>query len=127
MTTPTNGKKTWYIADGYLPYPTEVKDGSFEGHEAVMFLNCNTVDAEVFLDIYYEEKDPVKDIKLTVKAERVKCIRMDRPEDINGVALGRQEQYSLRVRSNINIIVQYGRMDIAQPNLAYIGIMGYAD
>lgn len=122
-----NGKKNWYIVDGYLPYSKEVKDGNFEGHEAVMFLNCNSEDAHVFLDIYYEEKEPVKDIAIIVKAERVKCIRMDHPSDIGDVVLDKQEQYSLRVRSDKNIIVQYGRMDIAQPNLSYIGLMGYSE
>ena len=122
-----NGKKNWFVVDGYLPYPGEMKDAGFQGHEAIMLLNCNEQDADVSFDIYYEDKPPVKDIKILVGAERVKCIRMDHPDEIGGVMLGRQEQYSLRIRSNVNIIVQYGRMDIAQPNLAYIGTMGYAE
>ena len=120
-----NGKKNWYIVDGYLPYAGEVRDADFQGHEAVMLLNCNDRDARVEMDIYFEDRPPVKNIPVTVGAERVKCLRMDHPEDIGGAALGRQQQYSLRFRSDINIIVQYGRMDIAQPNLAYIGLMGY--
>jgi hypothetical protein len=122
-----NGKKNWYIVDGYLPYPGEVKEKRFEGHEAVMLLNCNEEDAEVLIDIYYEEKKPVKDIRIRVKAETVKCIRMDHPDEIGGVMLGRQEQYSLRIRSNVSIVAQYGRMDVAQPNLAYIGMIGYSE
>ena len=121
----SNGKKNWYIVDGYLPYAGEVKNADFAGHEAVMFLNCNEKDAHVFLDFYFEDRAPVKDIPVLVKAERVLCLRMDKPEDIGGLVLDRQLQYSLRVRSDENIIVQYGRMDIAQPNLAYIGLMGY--
>ena len=122
-----NGKRNWYIVDGYLPYPGEVKEAHFEGHEAVMLLNCNAEDAVVLIDIYYEIKKPVRDIKIIVKAESVKCIRMDHPDEIGGVVLERQEQYSLRIRSNVNIVVQYGRMDIAQPNLAYIGMLGYSE
>ena len=120
-----NGKKNWYIVDGYLPYPSAVKNADFAGHEAVMFLNCNGKDAHVFLDFFFEDRPPVKDIPVTVEAERVLCLRMDKPEDIGGLVLLRQQQYSLRVRSDENIIVQYGRMDIAQSNLAYIGLMGY--
>lgn len=121
------GKKNWYIVDGYLPYAGEVKNGNFQGHEAVMILNCNEVSAKVYMDIYYEEKDPVKDILIEVGAERVKCLRMDNPADVGGVVLGRQEQYSLRFRSDVNVVIQYGRMDLAQPNLAYIGLMGYSE
>ena len=49
------------------------------------------------------------------------------PDDVGGVVLGRQEQYSLRFRSDVNVVIQYGRMDLAQPNLAYIGLMGYSE
>lgn len=122
-----NGKKSWYIVDGYLPYAGPVADAGFQGHEAVMLLNCNETDAHALIDIYFEDRPPVKGIAVTVGAERVHCLRMDRPEDIGGVELGRQEQYSLRITSDINIVVQYGRMDLAQPNLAYIGVMGYSE
>ncbi|MFC3804193.1 sensory rhodopsin transducer [Cohnella sp. GCM10012308] len=121
------GAKNWYIVDGYLPYKGKVEGEIFEGHEAVMILNCQDEDAEIFMDIYYEDRDPDENIRVSAKAKRVKCIRMDRPDDIGGIRLDRQLQYSLRFRSNIEVIIQYGRMDIAQPNLAYIGMMGYSE
>lgn len=121
------GKKNWYIVDGYLPYEGKVDNGNFKGHEAVMILNCNDAAAKVYMDIYYEDKPPVKDVLIEVGAERVKCLRMDIPDDIGGVVLNRQEQYSLRFRSDVNVIIQYGRMDLAQDNLAYIGLMGYGE
>ena len=52
-----NGKKNWYIVDGYLPYAGEVKDAGFEGHEAVMILNCQDTPATVKMDIYFEEEE----------------------------------------------------------------------
>jgi len=121
------GAKNWYIIDGYLPYKGKVDGDIFEGHEAVMILNCQSEDAEVRMDIFYEEREPDRDIPILVKAERVKCIRMDHPEEIGGIRLERQQQYSLRFRSDKDVIVQYGRMDIAQPNLAYIGMIGYSE
>lgn len=121
------GKRNWYVIDGYLPYKGKVVDEPFEGHEAIMILNCHDEDAEIAMDIYYEDCEPDLGIPLTVAARRVKCFRMDKPEDIGGIVLERQRQYSLRFRSNIEVVLQYGRMDIAQPNLAYIGLMGYAE
>ncbi|GGD83845.1 sensory rhodopsin transducer [Paenibacillus nasutitermitis] len=121
------GAKNWYIVDGYLPYKGKVEGDIFEGHEAVMILNCQNEDAEIFMDIYYEDRDPDENIRITAQAKRVKCIRMDHPDEIGGIRLERQLQYSLRFRSNIEVIIQYGRMDIAQPNLAYIGMMGYSE
>ena len=36
-------------------------------------------------------------------------------------------QYSLRIRSDVGVVVQYGRMDINQSNLAYIATLGYPE
>ncbi len=121
------GARNWYVVDGYLPYKGKVDDDIFEGHEAIMILNCHDEDAEIFMDIYYEDRDPDENIKIASPAKRVKCIRMDHPEEIGGIRLDRQRQYSLRFRSNIEVVIQYGRMDIAQSNLAYIGMMGYSE
>lgn len=121
------GAKNWYVIDGYLPFKGKVDDEPFEGHEAIMILNCHDEQAIVQMDIYYEDREPDAGIEIVVPARRVKCVRMDHPEEIGGVELGRQVQYSLRFRSDIEVVIQYGRMDIAQPNLAYIGLMGYSE
>jgi Uncharacterized protein conserved in bacteria len=121
------GKKNWYIIDGWLPSREEIKNAGLEGHEAVMVLNCQNTEAEITLDIFYDNREPDEGLKITVPAKRVKCIRMDHQDEIGGVILNRETQYSLRIRSNIEVIVQYGRMDVTQPNLAYIGMMGYSE
>ncbi|WP_135554359.1 sensory rhodopsin transducer [Paenibacillus cymbidii] len=123
------GAKNWYVIDGYLPYRGKVAADSepFEGHEAIMILNCHDEDAAIFMDIYYEDREPDMAVALAVPARRVRCFRMDRPDDIGGIRLERQMQYSLRFRSSVEVIVQYGRMDVAQPNLAYIGLLGYSE
>ena len=122
-----DGKKTWYIADGWIPRYTNTENSGYEGHEALIVLNCNDVEAEVYLDFFFEDKDPIENIKVTIPAKRVKCFRMDKPGEIGGVVLGRLYQYSLRVRSEIDIVVQFGRMDVTQPNCSYIGLMGYSE
>jgi len=126
MAEDKKGAKTWYIADGWLPLKQETKDAGLEGHEAIIILNCNDKDAEVMMDIYFEEKEPIKNIKLVISARRVKCFRMDHPDEIGGVKIERLFQYALRFRSDLDVIVQYGRMDVAQPNLAYIGTMAFS-
>lgn len=122
-----NGKKSWYIADGWIPVEKATDDSGYVGHEALILLNCNDEDAKVFIDVYFEDKDPVENISVTVPAKRVRCLRMDKPEEIGGVVLGRLYQYSLRIRSEIPIVAQFGRMDVTQPNCSYIGLMGYSE
>lgn len=50
-----------------------------------MILNCNDKDANIKMDIFFEDKEPVTDILIVVPARREKCFRMDRPEEIGGL------------------------------------------
>ncbi len=119
----TTGAKIWYFPDGYLPEKSTT--GSLEAHEALMLLNVNATPANVRLDFYFEDRDPVKDIPVTVAPERVRTLRLDRPEHIGGLTIPPLTQYSIRVRSDVEIVAQFGRLDATQPNLAYYGSMGY--
>jgi len=121
------GKKTWFIADGWIPMKGAENGTGLEGHEALIILNCKSKDAFVRLDFFFEDKDPIEGIKVTVPQKRVRCFRMDHSEDIGGIDLGIKEQYALKITSNVNIVVQFGRMDVTQSNLAYIGVMGYSE
>ncbi len=126
MESSAGGSKLWFVADGYLPLKTKTDNTGFEGHEAIMILNCGDRPAQVLMDIFFENREPIEGVKLTVPARRIKCFRMDHPGEIGGVEIKRLEQYALRFRSDIEVIVQYGRMDVSQANLAYIGLMGHA-
>ena len=117
------GSKIWYFADGYLPEKSDA--GSVEAHEALMLLNVNTTDANVVLNFYFDDRDPVTDIEILVKAERIIALRLDNPDDIGGLVIPPLTQYAIRVTSNINIIVQFGRVDTTQSNMAYYSPMGY--
>ena len=121
------GSKVWYIADGWMPLKNETENTGYEGHESIIILNTNNKDAEVLMDIYFEEKEPIESVKIIVPAKRVKCFRMDRSNEIGGLEIKRLYQYALRFRSDIEVIIQYGRMDVTQPNLAYIGTMAYSE
>lgn len=118
------GSKTWFIADGWMPSKTPRKAEDYEGHESIMLLNCQDQEAKVYLDLFFENNDPIKDILIIVPSNRVKCVRLDHPEEIGGVKIPRLTQYAMRLRSDIDVIVQYGRMDITQPNLAFMALMG---
>lgn len=117
----TKGKKVWVFPDGDLPQPGDKEPF---GHESLIILNLNDKDTTVKFDIYFEDTDPVKDITSVIKAERVRCFRLDKPvgEDNYQIPPG---QYSLVVRSELPVVAQIGRMDVQQPNLAYYTTMGY--
>lgn len=108
-------------------FKNETEDASYEGHESIIILNSNNKDAEVLMDIYFEDKEPFEGIKFFVPSKRVKCFRMDHSNEIGGIEVERLTRYALRFRSDVEVIIQYGRMDVTQPNLAYIGTMAYSE
>lgn len=116
-----DGRKVWIIPDGELPPKGE---GEIEGHESLLILNTSPEDANILLDLYFPEREPVLGIPLLVAAERVRCFRMDKPigPDSYQVPFG---QYALRIRSSVPVVVQFGRADVRQANLAYYCTLGF--
>jgi hypothetical protein len=119
------GAKRWYFPDGYLPEKST--EGTLDSHEALMLLNMNESEAHIKIDIYYADRDPVKDIEINVDPERIKTIRLDKPGELGGHEIPVLTQYSLRVRSDIPVVAQFGRLDATQSNLAYYGTMGFCE
>lgn len=111
------GKNVWLFPDGDLPEPD--KESPYQAHEALIILNTSDKDANIKMNIYFSDKDPVENIPLEVKAKRVKCIRLDKPEEIGGVKIPLHVQYALRLESNVKIAVTFGRLDTSSKKLAY--------
>lgn len=105
----------WLIPDAYLP---EKGSGELVGHEAVCLLNTGFQTANVKLDFYFEDRDAIKDVSVTLAGERTLHLRLDDPEALGGLELPRLVPYAIRVRSDVPIVVQHSRMDVTQPNLA---------
>lgn len=121
------GKKSWFIVDGYRPPAEPDPSIKYEGHECVMILNTNSQDANVKISIYFEDRDPIEDISLIVPAKRIRAFRSNDKSVFGEHVPGISEQYSLVIRSDIGVIVQYGRLDVQQSNLAYLATLGYAE
>ncbi len=118
------GKKTWIIPDCELPKPGE---GAAKGHESVIIVNDSDVDAEINVKLFFVDKDAYEGIKWTVKAGRVRCFRMNNTDDMCGFEVPFETQYAMKLASNTNIVVQYGRLDNTQSNLAFYTTLGYAE
>nr|MBC8252747.1 hypothetical protein [Ardenticatenia bacterium] len=84
-TVQREGSLKWLFPDGYLP---EVNvEGEMKSHEALMMLNTGPEPAHVELDLYFEDRDPVKGIRVEVGAERVVCVRMDEADQLDGLSI----------------------------------------
>ena len=117
------GKKVWFFPDGELP-PPEV--GEMLGHESLIVLNAGGSVARVKMILYFEDRDPADGIEFDVAPRRVRCLRMDKPEHLGGFAVPIAVQYAIELRSDRPVIVQYGRLDTRQANMAFYTTMAYA-
>jgi len=116
------GKKDWFFPDGDRP---PFGDSEMKGHESYVVLNPNNQDANISVTFYFEDKEPVTDIKITVKSNRVFCFQTHNPEHFGGHIIPVATQYAAKFESDSPVIIQYGRLDSRQANLAYYTTMGY--
>ncbi len=118
------GKKIWFFPDGDRP---PFGESPLKGHESVVILNPNGTCANVKLTLYFEDTDPVGEIAVCVGAERVKCVQTHNREIFGEHVLPVATQYAIKVESDTPVIVQYGRLDSRQDNLAYYTTMGFGE
>ena len=118
-----SGKKQWYIVDGYRPSPAPDPAAVYEGHESIMILNPNAKDAHVLISVFFEDRDPVENIPYLVPAKRIRCFKSHEKDVLGGLEIGVGVQYSMQIKSDVGVIVQYGRLDVQQSNMAYMALM----
>ena len=116
------GKKNWIIPDCELPPEGE---GELKGHESVIVVNDSDKTAHIKVKLFFVDKDCYEGINWTVEAGRVRCFRMNNPDDMSGYVVEKELQYAMKLESDQKIVVQYGRLDNRQTNLAYYTTLGY--
>ena len=116
------GKRCWVFGDGDLP-PAGAKEPF--GHEALMITNTGGKEAVVELELLFEDRDPVRGIRLSVGAQRVKCVRLDRPVGQPPYSI-KPGQYAVVLRSSVPVVAVFGRLDVRQDNLAYYSVQGFS-
>ena len=116
------GKKYWIIPDCELPPEGE---GVLKGHESVIVVNDSKKTAEIRVKLFFTDKECLDDILWRVPPQSVRCFRMNNAEDMNGHIPPLETQYAMKLSSTEKIVVQYGRLDNRQTNLAYYTTLGY--
>ncbi len=118
------GSRVWVFPDGELPPPG---DYPAKGHESVIILNTSDAPATCRLTIYYTDREPVEDIEVVVEPKRVRCIRTNNPEDLQGYVVPQEVQYAMKWECDVPVVMQYGRLDTHdQPMHFYIN-QGFAE
>lgn len=118
------GKKQWLIPDCELP---EEGEGILKGHESVIIVNDSSKDAVINVKLFFTDRDFEHNITWQVKSGRVRCFRMNNVDDMCGYKVPLNTQYAMKLISSEKIVVQYGRLDNRQTNLAYYTTLGYCE
>ncbi|NUQ01020.1 MAG: hypothetical protein HUU35_14320 [Armatimonadetes bacterium] len=122
-----HGHRLWIIPDGYLASTPEGCTGptGYFSHESVCILNDGDEPAECVLDLFFEDRPPIKGIAFTVEGERSWHYRMDQCRDNQGNLLPRDTPYSMRLTASRKVVVQYSRLDVTQPNMAFMSVVAW--
>ncbi len=119
------GKKTWAIAEGYIPSWSNGPEPQFTSHETACILNTNDSDAHIEIMIYFSDKDPAGPYRLCVPAKRTKHFRFNDLKDPQPIPV--DTDYSSVITSDIPVIVQHTRLDSRQDANALITTIAYAE
>lgn len=116
------GKKLWIIPDCELPPEGE---GVLKGHESVVIVNDTNKTAKIKVKLFFVDKPVYENIVWEVKPQSVRCFRMNNLNDMCGYEVEKETQYAMKLVSDTKIVVQYGRLDNRQQNLAYYTTMAF--
>lgn len=120
----TAGKRRWFVPDGYLP--AESSHG-VESHEAACILNVSEHDAHVAFTFYFEDREPVGPVELTVGACRAWHVRLDDSAVLGGVELPRGVPYAYMVESDVPVVLQHSRLDTSAGAYTLFTTLAYGE
>lgn len=119
------GARTWTIPDAYLPAKGPKGKPGYVGHESLCVLNTGPRAATLRIGFYFADREPVTTVTVHVGAGRCQHIRFDDPAQLGGYAVPREVPYGLRVESDVAIVVQHSRLDVTQPNMAFLSAIAH--
>ena len=121
-TTPL-GKRTWVIAEGYIPAYSHGPAPEFTSHETACMLNTGDRDARVEITIYFKDREPAGPYRVVVPARRTLHQRFNELSEPEPVPRG--TDYASVIVSDVPIVVQHTRLDSRQAENALITTIAY--
>jgi hypothetical protein len=118
------GRKTWAIAEGFIPGESTGPSPMMTSHETVCMLNAGDTDAHVVITVFFEDRDPVGPYKVTVPPRRTKHLRYNDLRDPAPVP--RNTPYASMIVSDVPIVCQHTRLDSRQAANALLSTIAYA-
>src|SRR6185312_5686433 len=117
------GRRTWAIAEGYIPAQSHGPEPEMTSHETACLLNASDREAHVRITVYFTDREPVGPYLLTVPARRTRHVRFNDRADPEPIPRG--TDYASVIESDVPVIVQHTRLDSRQAENALISTVAY--
>jgi hypothetical protein len=117
------GRRTWAIAEGYIPPGSTGSSREMTSHETACILNATDDDARVEITVYFADREPAGPYVFTVGARRTRHLRFNEFADPEPVPKG--TDFSSVIVSSVPVVVQHTRLDSRQPALALLSTIAY--
>lgn len=121
----TIGKKTWAIAEGYIPSKSTGPEPEMLSHETVCVLNTSDKTAKIEIMIYYADRDPVGPYRIEVNSKRTSHIRFNDLKDPAPVP--HDTDFASTITSDVPIVVQHTRLDSRQAANALLSTIAFSE
>ena len=96
------------MPDAYLPGDSSQ---GIESHESACLLNTGRQPAVVSLTFFFEDRDPVGPVDITVEPRRTRHIRLTDATQLAGVELPRDVPFAYTAESDVPVVLQHSRLD----------------
>jgi len=119
------GKKTWVIAEGYIPSYGNGPEPEFTSHETACILNTSNKKASIEITVFFTDKDPVGPYKISINAQRTLHLRFNDLTDPEPIP--KDTDYACIIISDVPVVVQHTRLDSRQAENALMSTIAYSE
>lgn len=118
------GRRTWVIAEGYIPSESTGEGPALASHETACILNTSDEDAHLEITVFLTDQEPLGPYRVTVPARRTLHQRFNDLDD--PAPIPRDTDYASVLVSDVPVVVQHTRLDTRQPELALLSTVAWA-
>jgi hypothetical protein len=118
------GRRSWAIAEGYIPGWSNGPEPALTSHETACILNPGVEDAHIDITVFFKEREPAGPYRVTVPARRTHHVRFNELRDPEPIP--EATDYASVFESDVPVIVQHTRLDSRQSENALMTTVAFA-
>lgn len=117
------GRILWVVPGGRMPLASTGREPEFTSHDKLSILNASGEKAQIEITIYYTSREPAGPYRISVQGRRCRHVRVNDLIDPEAIPL--DMDYSLVVRSDTPVIVQFSQLNSGQAADAVLGHVAF--